>query len=92
MQLKADTIHLVRTIAAVARTYRAPRVIAVKLWLGARVGISAEALRACFIREAAGTPVEGAALEIESSADKASRNAKEILIVSVELAQSRSAA
>lgn len=83
LSLLAD---LMRKVEAVAREQGSPRVVAVRVKLGALAHISAEHLRDHFERAARGTLSEGAELIVDAGTDPADPHAQEILLDSVEVA------
>jgi Zn finger protein HypA/HybF involved in hydrogenase expression len=85
-------MSLVRTIKAVADNYRAPRVLAVNIWLGALAGLAPQTLREGFASASVATRLEGARLDITVPDDADHSDAREILILSVKLAEAQSAA
>jgi hydrogenase nickel incorporation protein HypA/HybF len=77
---------LMRKIETIARDQNSPRIISVKVKLGALSHISAEHFREHFVHAAAGTVADGAWLEIEELKDASDPRAQDILLESVEVA------
>jgi hydrogenase nickel incorporation protein HypA/HybF len=80
--LVADLIH---RIEAVARDQGGRRVLRVAVWLGAFSHLSAEHFTEHFRAAAAGTAAEGAALDIEVSADTGHADAQHLVLQSLEV-------
>lgn len=80
--LVADLIH---RIEAVAREQGALRVVRVAVWLGAFSHLSAEHFTGHFRAAAAGTAAEGAALDIEVSADTGHPDAQHLVLQHLEV-------
>ncbi|KVQ42531.1 hydrogenase nickel incorporation protein HypA [Burkholderia cepacia] len=76
---------LVRRITHAAHEAGADGVSDVHVWMGALVPFSREHFREHFEEEVRGTPVEGAALHIESSDDVGDANAQHVVLKRVGL-------
>ena len=76
---------LMAKIRAIAQEHHAPRVVAVRVRLGALAHISAEHFREHFEEAAEGTAAEDARLEIEVMEDEDHPEAQDIILESVEL-------
>ncbi len=79
-------IHdLMRKIETIAREQNAPKVVGVKVRLGALSHISAEHFRVHFEEETKGTIADGARLEVELLTDENDSQAQDIMLDSVEV-------
>jgi hydrogenase nickel incorporation protein HypA/HybF len=76
---------LMRKIETIAREQNAPRIVSVKVTLGALSHISAQHFREHFVQAAAGTVAEGARLDIAELKDATDPRAQDILLESVEM-------
>jgi hydrogenase nickel incorporation protein HypA/HybF len=81
------TSDLVRKAAALAEEMHSPRVVSIRVRLGAYAAISPEHLRAHFEHAARGTRAAGARLVIETVDPIDDPGAEQILLESVELAE-----
>jgi hydrogenase nickel incorporation protein HypA/HybF len=81
---------LMRKIEAVAREQNASKVLSVSVKLGALSHMSASHFREHFGLASQGTLAEGAELKIETLADTSDPHAQEILLESVDIAESTS--
>lgn len=77
-----DLIGKVETLAAAER---AQRVTKVSIWLGALSHMSAPHFREHFAQASTGTVAEGAALDVEVSADLGDPNAQDLLLKRIEI-------
>ncbi|KUY61028.1 MULTISPECIES: hydrogenase/urease maturation nickel metallochaperone HypA [unclassified Burkholderia] len=77
--------ELVRRIAHAVHEAGANGVSDVHVWMGALVPFSLEHFREHFEEEVRGTPVEGAALHIESSDDIDDTNAQHVILKRISL-------
>lgn len=76
---------LVRKITALAEQQGAERVARVSVRLGALSSMSTDHFRAHFAQAAAGTPAEGAIIEVLASDDLADENAQSIVLRSIDV-------
>jgi hydrogenase nickel incorporation protein HypA/HybF len=76
---------LMRKIQEVAVSENAALVVGVEVWLGALSHMSAEHFAEHFAQASAGSPAEGARLDVTISEDTAHPDAQNILLVSVEV-------
>jgi hydrogenase nickel incorporation protein HypA/HybF len=78
---------LMNKIESIAREHDAPRVVGVRVWLGALSHISPGHFKEHFVEGAKGTRAEGAVLDIETSDDATDEHAQEILLRSVDVGE-----
>jgi hydrogenase nickel incorporation protein HypA/HybF len=76
---------LLRKVVSVVDRAGAARAVRVSVRLGALSHFSVEHFREHFVRSAAGTPAEGAALEVDVSEDMDDPDAQAVLLRSVEV-------
>jgi hydrogenase nickel incorporation protein HypA/HybF len=78
-------MNLMHRVEEIARNERAQRIVSVSIWLGALSHISAEHFTEHFERAAAGTPAEGARLDIKVSNDPRHVNAQDVMLENVQV-------
>ena len=76
---------LMRKIDTLVEAENARKVTTVSVWLGALAHMSAEHFEEHFAEASKGTRAEGAALEIEVSADMGDPNAQDLMLRSIEV-------
>lgn len=76
---------LVRQLEEVASAERASRITSIRVWCGALSHFTPEHFREHFDREAAGTVAEGAAVEVDVSADVTHFDAAGLRLLSVDV-------
>jgi len=84
MHEEAVLHDLLRKVDEVARANGAPRILRVKLWVGALSHFSATSLRERWTLAVPGTVVEGAQLELEVSEDRSDPRAQGVVLVSLD--------
>ncbi len=77
--------HLMRQIREVAVAEQASRVVRIKVWCGALSHMSPAHFAEHFSLAAAGTPAEGAELDVTVSDDPSDPHAQDIVLESVEV-------
>lgn len=81
--LIANLIHQIENVAG--GEHGAPRVVGVRVRLGALTNISADHFREHFVNETVGTIAEGALLDVVRRDDPTDPHAQEIVLESVEV-------
>ena len=77
--------NLMRQIADIAQAERARRVVGVSIWLGALSHVSTDHFVDHFACASEGTNAQGAQLNVTLSDDLEDANAREILLMSIEV-------
>lgn len=90
MHEEAMLQDLRRKLVEVTAREAAPRVVRVRLWLGALSHVSEEQLRREWPRIVDGTPAESAALDLTTSRDFEDPRAQGLVLVSLDMEESGS--